>query len=148
MVLSPEIVASLITAIGIGGILGAYFQSRFERQKQVQEQEHELKRRRYGCILILMLTKLDPKTGLPHTREIRPDLNDLADVEKEIEIELLNGVLFASDGVILSMAEFVRNPSYPSYIKTAVAMRKDLWGKKTSVDEHILDVINKEPKSA
>jgi hypothetical protein len=48
-----EIVVSLLTAVGIGSILGAYFQSRFEHQKQVKEQEHELKQRRYGCILIL-----------------------------------------------------------------------------------------------
>ncbi|MFZ1935757.1 MAG: hypothetical protein WBL72_21540 [Thermoguttaceae bacterium] len=147
MTFSPETIVSLLTAIGIAGILGAYFQSRFERKKQVQKQEHELKRRRYSCILILMLTKLDPKRGLPHTHEIRPDLRDLTDVEKEIEMELLNGVLYASDNVIQSMGEFVRKPDYPSYIRTAIAMRKDLWGKRTSLDESILDTIKQLPTS-
>ena len=146
--MSLEIAISLLTAIGIGSILGAFFQSRFEHQKQIREQEHELKHRRYGAILILMLTKLDPKTGLPHTRAFRPDLKDLSDVDKEIETELLNGVLFASDGVIRAMAEFIRNPGYLAYIRTAVAMRKDLWGRKTSVDEQVLSVITGEPKSS
>ncbi|MEW5987795.1 MAG: hypothetical protein AB1791_14265 [Chloroflexota bacterium] len=100
MTLSLQTVISLLTLIGISGILGAFFQSRFERQKQVREQEHELKRRRYSCILILMLTKLDPKAGALHLREIRPDLQDLTALDKEIEMELLNGVLFASDAVI------------------------------------------------
>lgn len=141
MVESLQIIVSLLVAIGIGGILGAYFQSLFQHQKEIKEHEHELKRRRYGCILILMLTKLDHKTGLPHIREIRPDLQDLNDIEKEIEVELLNGVLFASDDVIKSMSEFIRNPSYSSYIKTATSMRNDLWGKKTSVNEQILNIF-------
>ena len=85
-------VAAVVAALGIGGISGAFFQSRFEQQKQVREQEHELKRRRYGAILIIMLTKLDPATGLPHLKSIRPDLKNITDIEKEIEVELLNGL--------------------------------------------------------
>jgi len=79
---------------------------------------------------------------MPKIRTIRPDLKSLENVEREIE--LLNGVLFASDGVIKSLVEFVHLPSYSSYIKTAVAMRRDLWGKKTSIDENILEVIRKD----
>lgn len=145
MTLSTEFVLSLFTALGLGGIaggiVGAYFQNRFEQQKQVNQQEHELKRRRYGAILILMLTKLDPVTGLPHLREMRPDLKNLKDIEKEIEVELLNGVLFASDDVLKNMSGFVRKPDYNEYIKTAMAMRRDLWGKDTKVDEAILKVV-------
>ncbi|MGA7701472.1 MAG: hypothetical protein WCB27_17845 [Thermoguttaceae bacterium] len=62
-------------------------------------------------------------------------------------MELLNGVLYASDNVIQSMGEFVRKPDYPSYIRTAIAMRKDLWGKRTSLDESILDTIKQLPTS-
>lgn len=145
---SLQIIVSLLAAIGVGSVFGAYFQSLFQHQKQIKEHEHGIKRQRYGCILILMLTKLDPKTGLPHIREIRPDLHDLNDIEKEIEVELLNGVLFASDDVIKSMSEFIRNPSYSSYIKTATSMRNDLWGKKTSVNEEILNIFKAESPSA
>jgi hypothetical protein len=140
---SIEVVVSLLTAVGIGGILGAFFRSRFEQQKQVREKERELKRKRYGAILILMLTKLDPKDGLPKTRNIRLDLKNLEDVEKELEMELLHGVLFASDDVIKAMAEFTRRPTHAAYIKSVTAMRKDLWSKKTSVDAGILDLLTK-----
>lgn len=136
-----QIIVPLLTVFGIGGILGAYFQSIFQHRKQVREKEHELKILRYKCILILMLTQLDPKTGLLHIHELRPDLQDLDDIKKELEVELLNGVLFASDEVMKSLGEFIHNPSYSSYIKTAASMRKDLWGKKTVIDENFLSTI-------
>ena len=136
-----SLLAALITALGLGSILGAFFQSRFEQQKQIKEQEHELKQRRYGAILILLLTKLDPKTGLAKTRAIRPDLQTLDDVEKEIETEFLHSVLFASDDVIRALAEFIQNPNHASYVKVAIAMRKDLWGKKTFINEEVAELI-------
>lgn len=143
MEITTSTVVTLLTALGIGGILGAYFQSLFQHKREVKEHEHELKRKRYGCILILLLTKLDPETGLPHVERIRPDLKDVKDVEKEIETEMLNGVLFASDDVIKSMSEFVHQPTHKSYVRVATAMRKDLWNKKTKIDEQILDVFKK-----
>jgi len=135
-------VISLIAALGVAGLVGAFFQSRFEQQKRLRQQEHELKRPRYLCIPILMLTKLDPAAGMRQVREHRPDLRDLDDVDAEIRTELLNAVLFASDDVIKAIAEFVRTPGYPSYIKSATAMRKDLWNKRTAVDEATLQVVN------
>jgi len=138
-----ETVASLITVLGAGTILGAYFQSQFEHKKQVKEKEHELKHKRYGAILILMLTKLDPKTALPHIHTLRPDLENITDVDSKLKTELLNGVLFASDEVIQTMACFIHKPSYSTYIKTTIAMIRDLWDRKTSIDEKILEAINK-----
>lgn len=127
-----------ITALGVGGLIGAFFQSRFEHQKHVNQQEHELKRKRYLCILILMLSKLEPKTGMPHLNEHRPDLRDIDDLDAELRLELFNAVLYASDDVIAAMADFVASAGYPSYIKTATAMRRDLWNKKTAIDETAL----------
>jgi hypothetical protein len=131
-------VTSLILALGFGSILGAFFQSRFEHQKHLNEQEHELKSRRYMCILILMLTKLEPKTGIPHMALLRPDLRDLDDLDAEIRIELFNAMLFASDDVITAMVEFITSAGFPAYIRTVTAMRRDLWNKKTSIDEAAL----------
>lgn len=134
-------IVSLVTTLGLGGLIGAFFQSRFEHRKHLNEQEHELKHKRYLCILILMLTKLDPDSGMRHMREHRTDLKDLNDLDAEIRMELLNAVLFASDNVISAMAGFIERPGYPSYIKTAAAMRGDLWHKKTAIDETALKVI-------
>jgi hypothetical protein len=141
-------IVSLVTALGVGSAVGtffgAFFQSRFEHRKHLNEQEHELKRRRYLCILILMLAKLDPKTGLRHLHDHRPDLQDLDDLDAEIRTELFNAVLFASDEVVSSMAEFIRKPEYRSYVSTAAAMRRDLWNKKTSINETALKVVSEE----
>ncbi|MFH0769506.1 MAG: hypothetical protein V1932_08110 [Chloroflexota bacterium] len=141
--MSIEVVVSLLAAIGLGGILGAYFQSRFQHQKEVKEDIHQLKRQRYGAILIQMLTILDPERGLSKAQKFRPDLKDVEDFKEEVKTEMLNSVLFASDEVISAMAEFVKSPSYPSYVKTASAMRKDLWGKDTKIGEDILKTFGK-----
>lgn len=143
---SLQTIASLLTVLGIGSVVGTYFQSMFQHRKKNGEQEHELKRKRYACILMLMLTQLDPRTGLRHVKELRPDLRDPSDVENEIEVELLNSVLFARDDVIKSMSEFARTPNYSSYVKVAASMRRDLWGKKTSIDEQTLGILRKESK--
>lgn len=140
---SQEIMISLISAVGAGGVLGAYFQSRFQHQKEVKADIHELKRQRYGAILIQMLTILDPEHGLSKTQRFRPDLKSVEDFKEEVKIEMLNSVLFANDDVIKAMAEFIRNPNYTAYVKTVVSMRKDLWGKKTKITEDTLNVFNK-----
>ena len=71
--------------------------------------------------------------------QFRNDLKDVEDFKEEVKTEMLHSVLFASDAVIKTMAEFVKSPSYTSYIKTVSAMRKDLWGKGTKVEEDILN---------
>jgi hypothetical protein len=130
----------LLTAIGLGGLLGAYFQARFQRRAQIGEHEHELKQKRYSCILILMLTKLNPMVGLAKTRAIRPDLKTTDDIDDELSTELLNGFVYANDEVLRSLAEFIRTPNHQSFVRASVAMRKDLWGKRVS-DEESLQII-------
>jgi len=135
-----SIILSGITALSaiMGGIFGAYFQSRFQHNKEVEEDIHQLKRKRYGSILILMLTILDPERGLPKAQQFRNDLKNIEDFKEEVKTEMLHSVLFANDAVIKAMAEFVKNMDYVSYIKTVSAMRKDLWGKDTEIGENIL----------
>ena len=141
--MSIEIVISLLAALGLGAILGAYFNSRFQRRKEIEEDIHQLKRQRYGAILIQMLTILDPKRGLAKAQQFRPDLQNVEDFKEEVKIEMLHSVVFANDKVIKTMAEFVKNPSDATYIKTASAMRKDLWGKDTKIGEDILKTFGK-----
>ena len=125
----------LLTAIGLGGLHGAYFQARFQRRAQIGQYEHELKQKRYSCILILMLTKLNPMVGLAKTRAIRPDLKTTDDIDDELSTELLNGFVYANDEVLRSLAEFIRTPNHQSFVRASVAMRKDLWGKSVSAEE-------------
>lgn len=141
--ISIETIISIISAIGIGGILGAYLEFRFQQQKQVREDIHRLKRKRYGAISIQMLTVLSPE-HLSKTQKFRPDLKNIEDFKEEVKIEMLHGVLFASDAVIKTMADFVQHPNFSSYFKTIAAMRKDLWGKKTKIKENDLTVFGRD----
>jgi hypothetical protein len=136
-------IVSFLTAAGIGGIIGAYFQTRFQRRTQIGQHEHDLKRKRYQCILMLMRSRLEPDLEMPKLRDMRPDLKNLDDVNTELETELLNGIIFANDEVLESLAAFIREPNHRSFVHTAASMRKDLWGKKTKVNEKMLDVVGK-----
>ncbi len=137
-----QVTISLITTFGIGSILGGYFKSLFERKKELKEQEHQLKRTRYGVILLLMLAKLDPKDGLEKTRMHRPDLKSIADINKELETEYYNAIIFANDTVLKAITEFIKSPTYKSYIASAVAIRKDLWKKHTKISESDIVYFN------
>lgn len=90
-----------------------------------------------------MLTVLDPKRGLSKVKEFRPDFENLEDVKDELKTEMLNAILFANDEVIKSMSEFTKNPTPEKYIKSAAAMRKDLWGRTTKIDEKVLGIFGK-----
>jgi len=140
--LSAQAILILLTALG-GGFFGAYFQNRFQTKKDLQADIHELKRKRYGSILIQMLTVLDPKRGLLKVKEFRPDFENLEDVKEELKTEMLNAILFANDEVIKSMSEFTKNPTHENYIKSAATMRKDLWGRTTNIDEKVLGIFSK-----
>jgi hypothetical protein len=45
------------------------------------------------------------------------------------------------------MAQFVQSPNYSSYFKAVIAMRKDLWGEKTKIEEGDLEVFGKKLES-
>jgi len=137
------VVISVIAALGFGGIVGAFVQAYLQQRRYVRTREQNFKQTRYLAILILMLTQLDPKTGLGKTRQFRNDLTNLDDVKKEIETEFLHSFVFASDDVIRSLSEFIRNPNRGSFVRVAVAMRRDLWGKRSKVTENVLDAFNK-----
>jgi hypothetical protein len=128
--------------MGVGGLIGNYVQSRLQHRAQIGQLEHELKQKRYLCILVLMLTKLNPDVGLARARAIRPDLQKLDDIDVELDAELLNGYVFAGDTVLETLSSFIREPSHRSFVNAAVAMRQDLWGKGTNADARFLDVIS------
>lgn len=131
----------LLPLLGIGGILGgivgAYFQYKFQHRTQLKQYEYEVKQKRYFAINLFMLTKIDIQNGLIFLKNIRPDITTEEKLDKEIEMETLNTYLFASNDVINALMQFRKNPTYKEYYKTANAMRKDLWGKKIKFNREI-----------
>lgn len=68
-----------------------------------------------------------------YVKHIRPDLQNLDDWKNEVRAEWFNLLLFASDDVIKTLKEFIQTPNNATYAKTVIAMRKDLWSKKTTL---------------
>lgn len=140
--MKPELILSIFTAIGLGSIIGAYFQLKYQFKKELKNQEFELKKSRYGAIIIQMLTVLQfEKNGTRFVEKHRPDLRSVDDYINEIKTEILNGIIYANDKVIMSIANFIKNKNYSTYIQAVIEMRKDLWGKKTKINKHLLESI-------
>ena len=139
--MTPQILVSILGAFGIGGLVGAFFKSRFELWKEIRTEERELKLTRYKCIMILLLAKLDPQNGICHLTSRRSDIKTEQDLDKEIETEFLNGLLYAGDDVIIAISNFIRKPNRQTCAHVGFLMRKDLWGKKTKIKERNFDSL-------
>jgi hypothetical protein len=131
---SLTFVVSLLTALGIGGIGGSVVQYLAEKRKQVQSHHFEVKQRRYAAIIIMMIARIGPIDDLSKVTKVRPDLQSLDDLIRELDVELLNAFLYASDPVIERFAEFIRVPSRRSLIPVADAMRSDLYGRANRLE--------------
>lgn len=140
--MTPSEVIALLAAVGVGGVLTAvttaYLQPKFQHKKEIEKQEHEIKFTRYKAISIQMLTVLTPD-NLHKTQTFRPDLKNIEDVKEEINTEIINSFMFASDGVINTLSVFIKEPNYVRYIEALNQMRIDLWGKnKVKLSKNIL----------
>lgn len=131
MVGYEEIIA-ILGIVGIGGIIATSLTYVYEKRKQIKFSEQEEKEKRYKAMVLHMRTIIKPD-DLKYMRLHRPDLNNIEDVKNEVETEWYNSLLFASDDVIKSLKEFILKPNNATYAKTVMAMRKDLWNKKTSL---------------
>ena len=141
-------VTAILGVLGVGGIVGAYFQYHFQHRQALRKDAHDLKRARYGSTLIQMLSLLDPEGSLDKLTERRPDLASVEDLRQELKVEMLNALLFASDRVVSALAAFNAHPTYASYLEVVAAMRKDLWGKATRITATDLHFLSDPPASS
>jgi hypothetical protein len=98
-------------------------------RRPICQQQLDLKQKRYMCIIILMLSKLDPHNGMAKLRERRPDLATPEDLDVELRTELFNCYVFASEAVLVDFAAFIAKPGRLAFVRVATAMRQDLWGR-------------------
>lgn len=132
-------ILAILAALGFGGIIGSYFSAHFQRRAEVGQKQHEIKQTRYLCIVLLMHAKLSPDSEFAKLRQRRPDIEDRAALDRELHTELMNGYIFASDAVLRSLAKFIALPSRSSFVRAVEAMRKDLWGRRTALEEALLE---------
>jgi hypothetical protein len=128
-------VLQIIALLGIGGILANSLRIRWELKNSKLLQKQEFKETRYKCIIILMLSLLDfDKNKQMLHMHGRQYIKSKEDLEYELQLEWNNMILYASKEVLQVMHSFIQNPSQDLFNKTALAMRKDLWGGKLSLE--------------
>ena len=133
--MNMENVFTVLGLLGIGGLLGNYIRILLERQNTALLQKQDYKEARYKCIMILALSLLDfEKNKYLLQQNRREYIKTSDDLISELKIEWNNMLLFASDEVLLNMHNFIKCPSKSTFRIFAIAMRKDLWGGKLSLN--------------
>jgi len=94
--------------------------------------------------MIQMWASINPDTELEHLQKFRPDITSKDMLFRELELELYNGVLYASDDVLRSLRSFISKRDYQFYLNVSLAMRKDLYRKKSKItfDDLIIQPAN------
>ena len=127
-----EEIIAVLGIVGIGGIVATSLTYVYEKRKQIKFSEQEEKEKRFKAMVLHMKCLIKP-TDLKYMKIQRPDIKTMEDVKNEVETGWYNFLLFASDDVIRTLKEFIQKPNDLTYAKTVIAMRRDLWNKKTSL---------------
>ena len=72
-----------------------------------------------------MLAKLDPEASLDKLKHHRPDIKNLVDLDEELE----------------NFSTFIKNPNKESFVSVATSIRKDLWGKSSSLSNEVSKIL-------
>ncbi len=76
--MSLEFILPILSVIGISGVLGAFFTYFWQKRKEIQLKEYELKEQRYLCTLLLMYAYINPEE-LKSLKRIRPEIQNIDD---------------------------------------------------------------------
>lgn len=142
------IVISILTSSTISGIMGIYLQHFWGQKRETELRIQNENKGRYVSMLIWMRLVLSPKM-VDHFNVGREDpvLSKITNAHEIVYFarQRLNefyysSVLFSPDYVLAALKEFLDNPTEIAFVKTAIAMRKDLWKKKTKSDMETLSL--------
>lgn len=121
-------ITSILAGLGVGGLLGVYAKALLDKGQFRFTKAFEYKEIRYKALAILMLTAVSQsKYDLTQLMRRRPDICGPDDLDRELELEYHNAMIFASDKVLRSFSTFLQDKSMPNYEAVARAMRKDLY---------------------
>ena len=148
-------IISILTLLGIGGILGAFIKSFLETKKELELKNQKIKEEKYRSILGFMRCVINPDSLKDHmitedaVRAFKLPQKTIYELKGEelkkrliqlIEGSYFHSMLYAPDSVLLSIKKFIVNPNNDNFMKTAIEMRKDLWKKKTKLKISMLSL--------
>jgi hypothetical protein len=134
---------NIITLIGfmvIGAVIKSFVDSSLNRKQNLSQKQYDFKETRYKALIMLMLAMLDFEKNQPMLKEHGRNFGSINELSDEIRTERNNMILFASDEVITSLKNFLRNPNEQTFFDTAVHMRKDLYKLKTKLKIEDLNI--------
>ena len=135
------VISSIVTLLGIGGIVGGYITFRLNKSKDLEFKRREQKEHRYKSAILFMDAYLEPKNMkyLNNGRAIMRHENR-RDVAESLKAEYREMVLYAGRDVIVALHDFIEKPSSESFARALLEMRRDLWERSADlrVDELLL----------
>lgn len=141
--MTTEEILTAIGLIGLGGLLKSVADFLIVSRKSKLEKKHTLKETRYKAVILLCYCLVYYDKEKASIAVNRPDITSIQRLKNEVHAEFINMSLFASDKVIAKMKVFIQLPNNSNLGGLAIAMRKDLYGVKTTLkDDHFVITVN------
>jgi len=122
-------IISALTLLGVGGLVGGYITYLLDKKKTREFQVLEQKRNRYKSCLLYMDAFFEPQ-NIKYLSSRHADINEASDVIEYLKMEFFEMTLYASREVILAVRTFIEKPVRENFLKTILAMRRDLSAKR------------------
>ena len=128
-----QIIVSVLTLLGVGGIVGGYITYLLDKKKERGFKILEQKEKRYKSCLLYMDAFFEPK-NIKYLSSRHTDIENAEDIIAYLTMEYHEMILYASEAVILSVKHFIENPKRDNFLKTILTMRRDLSAKECDWD--------------
>ncbi|MDV3856311.1 hypothetical protein CMT56_14450 [Elizabethkingia anophelis] len=129
-----------IGLVGIGGLLKSFFDFLVANQKLKNDAKQSTKEIRYKEIILMCYALVNYDKEKTTLIINRPDIDSKERLKNEISIEFINMSLFGSDNVIITMKKFISKPEPKTLNNLAIAMRKDLYGIRTKLNQNHFNI--------
>lgn len=120
--------ALVLSGLGVGGLLGAYAKAVLDKQQLKFSKLFDFKEVRYKALTILMwvaMKRTDHELSMLQLR--RPEVSSFEDVDRELELEYHNAMIFASDEVLRALEKFLQAKDDGTWRAVTRAMKRDLY---------------------
>ena len=134
-----QIIISVLTLLGLGGIVGGYITYLLDKKKEREFKVLEQKEKRYKSCLLYMDAFFEPK-NIKYLSSRQPDIDNAQDVIEYLKMEYHEMMLYASKEVIFSVKAFIENPTHENFLRTILTMRQDLSKVKNDLDLHDIKI--------
>jgi len=98
---NPASIAAILSALGLGGIIGSFVTNWLTKRKEIEFKQREQKEKRYKSILLFMDAYLEPR-NISYLNSIHPALKNDRDTKEWLKAEYRDMMLYAAKEVILA----------------------------------------------